>query len=107
MIPFCAVLFFGAKEEFGQVLTRYQGDMTFELYGFCGGGTVEERIDNATRLSADLINALTSDRTLGLNGLTDDVLCSFEAIEGDRFGIAGVGIAYVEVIVKFQADRGV
>jgi len=106
MIPSACIFMFDIREDFGQVLTRYQAEILFEVYGFCGGTTLEDRIDNASRLGADFINALTSDRSLGNIG-TDDVLCNFIAMNGDKYGIDGIGIAYLEIKVKFQSDRGV
>lgn len=107
MIPSACVFMFDIKEEFGRTLGRYRSEIVFEIYGFCGGASLQDRMDNACRLGADLINALTADRTLGLAGKTDDVICNFSALEGDRFSIEGVGISYIEVKVTFQSARGV
>ena len=107
MIPSACVFMFDIKEDFGQTLDRYRSEIVFEIYGFCGGSSLEDRMDNACRLGADLINALTADRSLGLAGKTDDVICNFSALEGDRFSIEGVAIAYIEAKVTFQSDRGV
>ena len=106
MVPSASIFMFDIKEDFGQVLTRYQAEITFEIYAFCGGTDIETRADASSRLGADMINALTSDRTLGLTTI-DDVLCNFIAMDGDSYGVAGVGIAYIEVKVKYQSDRGV
>tara|TARA_Y100000310_G_scaffold339598_1_gene432762 strand:- start:506 stop:967 length:462 start_codon:yes stop_codon:yes gene_type:complete len=107
MIPSACVFMFDIKEDFGQSLDRYQAEIVFEIYGFCGGTSLVDRMDNACRLGGDLINALTTDRTLGLNGLTDDVICNFAALEGDRYQVEGVAIAYIEVKVKYQSSSGV
>ncbi|MAF25762.1 hypothetical protein CL634_09350 [bacterium] len=107
VVPSACIFMFDVKEDFGQVLTRYQAEITYEIYAFCGGSSLEDRIDTAARLGADMINSLTSDRTLGLAGKIDDVLCSFLAMDGDRYGIDGMAIAYLEIKVKFQSDRGV
>ena len=107
MIPSACVFMFDIKEDFGQSLDRYQAEIVFEIYGFCGGTSLVDRMDNACRLGGDLINALTTDRTLGLNGLTDDVICNFAALEGDRYGIEGIAVAYIEVKVTFQNSAGV
>ncbi|MBG89538.1 MAG: hypothetical protein CMO80_21945 [Verrucomicrobiales bacterium] len=107
MVPYASVFLVDSLEETGPVLTRYSGNMVFEIYAFAGGGTLIQRMDRALQLGADIINSLTSDRSLGLAGQTDDILCSISALDGDRFGIPGAGVAFIQATVTFQSDRGV
>ena len=74
---------------------------------FCGGGDVEERTINAMDLVEDMVEALCADRQIGLNAIVDDIKCAFVAEDGDRYGIEGVGIGYIEVQVYSQSDTGI
>jgi len=104
--PYASVHFQDAIEEFGDTLGRYKTDSVFEVYCFAAGGNLMERNDASLNLVSDCIKALTANRSLGLNGLIDDVKCSYLALDGDRYGIDGVGIGYIRVEVKFQTDTG-
>ena len=106
MVPSGCVVMLDCMETQGKTLGYYSGTITYEIYGFIGGGDVSDRNDNAIRLGADFINALTTDRSLGLSTI-DDILCSFAALDGDRFGIQSCGIAYVRVEVTFSNSTGV
>ena len=107
ILPFASIFFVETAENAGPVLTRYSGTMTFEIYAFAGGDSITERADAAIRLGADCMNAITADRSLGLAGAIDDVLCNFTHLEGDRIGVPYAGVAFIQCQVTFQADRGV
>jgi len=106
-IPFGCVSFVQATSEYGQSLGRYRITNTFEVYAFVGGGDVEERTINAMDLVEDMVEALCTDRQIGLNAIVDDIKCAFVAEDGDRYGIEGVGIGYIEVQVYSQSDTGI
>ena len=107
ILPFASIFFVETSESAGPVLTRYSGTMTFEIYAFAGGDTITERADAAVRLGADMMNAINTDRSLGLAGAIDDVVCNFTHLEGDRIGVPHAGVAFVQALVTFQSDRGV
>jgi len=106
-VPFACVSFVQASSEYGQSLGRYRITNTFEVYAFVGGGDVEERTINAMDLVEDMVEALCADRQIGLNAIVDDIKCAFVAEDGDRYGIEGVGIGYIEVQVYSQSDTGI
>jgi len=106
-IPFACVSFAQATSDFGQSLGRYRITNTFEVYAFVGGGDVEERTVNAMDLVEDMVEALVANRQIGLNAIVDDIKCAFVAEDGDRYGIEGVGIGYIEVQVYSQSDTGI
>lgn len=106
-IPFGCVSFVQATSDFGQSLGRYRITNTFEVYAFVGGGDVEERTINAMDLVEDMVEALVANRQIGLNTIVDDIKCAFVAEDGDRYGIEGVGIGYIEVQVYSQSDTGI
>ena len=106
-IPFGCVSFVQATSDFGQSLGRYRITNTFEVYAFVGGGDVEERTINAMDLVEDMVEALVANRQIGLDAIVDDIKCAFVAEDGDRYGIEGVGIGYIEVQVYSQSDTGI
>ena len=106
-IPFGCVSFVQASSEYGQSRGRYRITNTFEVYAFVGGGDVEERTVNAMDLVEDMVEALCANRQIGLNAIVDDIKCAFVAEDGDRYGIEGVGIGYIEVQVYSQSDTGI
>ena len=106
-IPFGCVSFVQASSEYGQSLGRYRITNTFEVYAFVGGGDVEERTVSAMDLVEDMVEALCANRQIGLNSIVDDIKCAFVAEDGDRYGIEGVGIGYIEVQVYSQSDTGI
>lgn len=106
-IPFGCVSFVQATSEYGQSLGRYRITNTFEVYAFVGGGDVEERTIGAMDLVEDMVEALCADRQIGLSSIVDDIKCAFVAEDGDRYGIEGVGIGYIEVQVYSQSDTGI
>ena len=105
-IPFASLVFVQSASEFGQSLGRYRITYSFEIYGFVGGGNVQERTVNAMDLCSDIIKSITTDRQLGISTLVDDVKCAFTAEDGDRYGIEGAGIGYIQVEVYTQSDTG-
>jgi len=105
VLPFASLFLIDVIEQQGPTMGRYQGTMTFEIYGFAAGDNITERTDNASQLAADMIKAITSDRSLG--NIVDDCLCSFRALEGDKIGINGSGVAFIQVQVTFQSQYGV
>ena len=105
-IPFGCVVFVQSTSEYGQSLGRYRITYTFEIYGFVGGGNVQERVVNAMDLCSDMVKSVTADRQIGLSSLVDDVKCAFTAEDGDRYGIEGAGIGYIQVEVYTQTDTG-
>ena len=106
-VPFACVSFSQAASEYGQSLGRYKITNTFEIYAFVGGADVEERTVNAMDLVEDMIQALCADRQIGLSSIVDDIKCAFLAEDGDRYGIEGIGIGYIEVQVYSQSDTGI
>ena len=106
-IPFGCVSFVQATSDFGQSLGRYLITNTFEVYAFVGGANVEERTINAMDLVEDMVQSLVANRQIGLNAIVDDIKCAFVAEDGDRYGIEGVGIGYIEVQVYSQSDTGI
>jgi hypothetical protein len=107
ILPFASLFLIDVIEQQGPTMGRYQGSMTFEIYAFCAGDSITERTDKAGQLAADIIKAITIDRSLGLGGAVDDCLCSFRAIEGDKIGIPHSGCAFVQCVVTFQSEYGV
>tara|TARA_R110001592_G_scaffold55367_9_gene169279 strand:- start:113 stop:562 length:450 start_codon:yes stop_codon:yes gene_type:complete len=106
-IPFACVSFAQATSEYGQSLGRYKITNTFEIYAFVGGGDVELRTITAMDLVEDMVEALCTDRQIGLSTIVDDIKCAFIAEDGDRYGIEGIGIGYIEVQVYSQSDTGI
>lgn len=106
-LPFACVSFVQAASDFGQSLGRYRITNTFEVYAFVGGANVGERTVNAMDLVEDMVEALVANRQIELNAIVDDIKCAFVAEDGDRYGIEGVGIGYIEVQVYSQSDTGI
>ena len=105
--PFACVFFVDARENYGPTLDRFQGTARFDIYCYIGGTDEASRNDNALNLSSDMIEALTDNRQLGLAaGKIDDVLCSFTAIDGEKYGLDGIGIGYIQCDVKFVTSTG-
>ena len=107
-IPFGCVSFIDFSTVHGATLGRYTMTPRFEIYVFVAGSNVSDRIRAAINLCSDVIENITSDRFLGLGGgVIDDVICQFSALDGDKFGIEGVGIGYIEVTTPFQSRTGI
>lgn len=105
-IPFASVVFVQSTSDYGQTLGRYRVTANFEIYAFVGGGDVSERTLNAMDLASDMIKVLTADRQLGISSIVDDIKCAFTAEDGDRYGIEGAGIGYIQIEAFYQTDTG-
>lgn len=102
------IAFIDQVEQNGQALTRYQGELRFQVYCFNYGKNNYKRTSAAIKLGADVHNALLADRTLGLAaGRIDNIIVSTAALDGDEFGLNTMGIAVLEIQVFFQSDRGI
>lgn len=102
------VVFVDQTEQNGAVLTRYQGQLRFQIFCFNYGQNNYERTANAIKLGADVHNSLIADRTLALSaGRIDNIIVSTAALDGDEFGMNQLGISLIEVQVAFQSDRGI
>ena len=107
-VPSGCVNFIEYATSHGPTLGRYSMAPRFEVYLFIGGGSVADRLKNAINLCSDVIENLTADRFLGLGGGTiDDVLCQFTALDGNNYGLDGIGIGYIEVNTPFQSATGI
>ena len=104
--PFGCVYFIDAIEEYGPTMGRFQSTANYEAYLFVGGSSVEERNDNAINLASDGVKAITANRQLSLGSLVDDVLVSYTALDGDKYGLSGIGIGLIRINVKFVSDDG-
>ena len=104
--PFGCIFFVDCSEDFGPTLGRYAGTAIFEIYLFVGGSSVEERNDNAINIASDGVKAITANRRLSLGSLVDDVICSYTAIDGDQYGLDGIGVGMLRVSVSFVSDDG-
>ena len=105
-LPYGCVVFLQSTSDYGQTMGRYRITANFEAYGFVGGANVSERTLNAMDLASDMIKALTADRQLGIPSVVDDIKCAFTAEDGDRYGIEGTGIGYIQIEVFYQTDTG-
>ena len=107
-VPFGCVFFLDFTTEHGPTLGRYTMTPRFEIYVFVSGSDLAERMRAAINLCSDVIENITADRFLGLGGgVIDDVLCQFTALDGDKFGLDGTGIGYIEVTTPFQSKTGI
>lgn len=105
-LPYASVVFVQSTSDYGQTMGRYRITANFEIYAFVGGSSVSDRTLNAMDLSSDMIKALTADRQLGIPSIVDDIKCAFTAEDGDRYGIEGIGIGYIQIEVFYQTDTG-
>lgn len=105
-LPYASVVFLQSTSDYGQTMGRYRITATYEVYGFIGGSSVSDRTLNAMDLASDMIKVLTADRQLGIPSIVDDIKCAFTAEDGDRYGIEGTGIGYIQVEVYYQTDTG-
>lgn len=102
------IAFIDQVEQNGQVLTRYQGEMRYQIYCFNYGANNYDRTSAAVKLGADVHNAILADRTLGLTaGRIDNIIVSTTALDGAEFGLNTVGVAVLNIQVFFQSDQGI
>ena len=107
IIPSVGIKFIDCIEENTNVpLGRFRGKAIFEIYVFCSGTTNQARTDSSLNSVSDMIAAITDNRQLGLGSEVDDVMCDFLSLDGDVFGVDGVGVGYIRVTVFFQSDSG-
>jgi len=106
--PFGCCYFIDFTTQHGPSLGRYTMVPRYEIYLYIGGSSLSERMRATMNLCSDVIENLTADRFLGLGGgVIDDVLCEFTAMDGDKFGLEGMGIGYIEVTTPFQSATGI
>ena len=107
-LPYSCIDFLEYTTEHGPTLGRYTMTARFEVYLFVAGDDLPERMRAAINLCSDVIENITANRFLGLGGgVIDDVLCQFTAIDGNKYGIDGVGIGYIEITTPFQSSTGI
>ena len=106
-VPSDSIVFIDTIEQQGRTLGRYIGESVYQIVCYAGGDVLETRIKNAMNLAGDIQKAITSDRTLGLSGLTQDVIVNFTALDGEEYGISNTGISLLEVRVSHQSQFGV
>ena len=106
-VPSASIVFIDTIEQQGRTLGRYIGESVYQIVCYAGGDVLETRIKNAMNLAGDIQKAITSDRTLGLSGLTQDVIVNFTALDGEEYGISNTGISLLEVRVSHQSQFGV
>ena len=111
-VPYACVQFIDFTTEQGLNLASYRMTARYEIYVYQGGSSVQERSKNVQNLTSDVIKSITQDRFLGLTNddggrLIDNVICNFTTVEGDRYGLDGVAIGYIEAVVTFQSRTGV
>lgn len=106
-IPSANIVFIDTIEQQGRTLGRYVGESVYQIVCYAGGSNLESRIQNAMNLAGDIQKAITSDRTLGLSGLTEDVIVNFTSLDGEEYGISNAGISLLEVRVSHQSQFGV
>ncbi len=106
-VPSANITFIDTIEQQGRTLGRYLGESVYQIVCYAGGETLEARVQNAMNLAGDIQKAITSDRTLGLSGQTQDVLVNFTALDGEEYGISQTGISLIEVRVTHQSIYGV
>tara|TARA_R100001086_G_C11842083_1_gene259314 strand:+ start:2269 stop:2721 length:453 start_codon:yes stop_codon:yes gene_type:complete len=106
-VPSASIVFVDTIEQQGRTLGRYIGESVYQIVCYAGGSNLESRIQNAMNLAGDIQKAITSDRTLGLSGLTQDVIVNFTALDGEEYGISNTGISLLEVRVSHQSQFGV
>ena len=107
LVPSASIVFVDTIEQQGRTLGRYIGESVYQIVCYAAGDVLESRVKNAMNLAGDIQKAITSDRTLGLSGLTQDVIVNFTALDGEEYGISNTGISLLEVRVSHQSQFGV
>jgi len=106
-VPSASLTFIDTIEQQGRTLGRYLGESVYQIVCYAGGSSIEKRIQNAMNLAGDIQKAITSDRTLDLNGQTQDVIVNFTSLDGEEYGINQCGVSLIEVRVTHQSKFGV
>jgi len=107
-IPSVYIGFISSTQQNGTTLTRYQGDLVFQLYCFTSGSNNYDRTKKAVQLGADIHNRILEDRTLGLTaGRIDNIVIQSTAVDGDRYGFNQLGVCILQATISFVSDRGV
>tara|TARA_Y100001963_G_scaffold154896_1_gene244698 strand:- start:974 stop:1429 length:456 start_codon:yes stop_codon:yes gene_type:complete len=107
VVPCASIIYIDTIESQGRSLGRYSGTIRYQISAFTGGSNVQERIENALNLAADISKSLTSDRSMGLVGTIEDLLVNRTALNGEEYQLEGLGIALLEVQVTFSNQFGV
>ena len=105
--PSACIFYVDTIEQQGRTLGRYVGESVFQILCYTGGSSLEKRIISAMNLASDIQKSITSDRTLGLDGATEDVIVQQTALDGEEFGISQCAVALIEVRVTHQTKFGV
>lgn len=107
-VPSVYIGYISGTQQNGTTLTRYQGDLVFQMYCFTSGSNNYDRTKKAVELGADLQNRILEDRTLGLTaGRVDNIVIASTAVDGDRYGFNQLGVCVLQVTVSFVSDRGI
>ena len=106
-IPSACIFYVDTIEQQGRTLGRYVGESVFQIVCYTGGFNISDRMKKAINLASDVQKSITSDRTLGLNGLTEDVIVQQTALDGEEYGISQTAVALLEVRVSHQSQFGV
>ena len=108
MVPCVSITYIDTIEQQGRSLGRYSGTIRYQANCFAGGESLQSRISNCLNLAADISKSITSDRSLGLSaGTIEDCLVNRTALDGEEYGVPGVGIALLEIQVNFSNKFGV
>ena len=108
------VYFYAENEDTAQtpgvtVLTQYDRTLNIQIVGFCAStdDDPEEMHLRTWDLCSDIKVALESDRSLTSGSpLCDDLQLRVSALDGEQVGRPSLGIAVVELTVKFRQDSG-
>lgn len=105
-VPSANISFVDTIQTQGKTLGRYIGESVYQIVCYTGGSSVEERLTKALNLGGDVQKSITSDRSLGLSGLTEDVIVNLTAVDGEEYGISQIGITLLEVRITHQSETG-
>ena len=106
-IPSACIFYVDTIEQQGRTLGRYVGESVYQIVCYTGGFDISTRMKKAINLASDIQKAITTDRTLGLNGLTEDVIVQQTALDGEEYGISQTAVALLEIRVQHQSQFGV
>lgn len=106
-VPSVYIGYISGTQQNGTTLTRYQGDLVFQIYCFASGSNNYDRTKKAVELGADIQNRILEDRTLGLTaGRVDNIVIASTAVDGDRYGFNQLGVCILQATITFVSDRG-